>query len=733
MVKTVSAKKRLIVALVAFAASLFMAAGLTFRARAEGESATQFRVKGASVRYVDNAYTPAVKFHVLLDKATFDGLSDSAETGLKLCPTKLLNGESLATSESAQVVTKTAAKTDWKVSETDAGMMELVVFVYDIPDTDYGTDIKVAGYITDGGKTTYTEAKNDTFSLAYVAKEAATLEPNKAAQLAGYYKFDFKAYDLSEKLIGSAQTVEYGSALTQPAPSSVLTCGWYNKSKTQRWDFSTDAVRGNVSLYEVEHTFNADGVCSLCNKHAKELLIVPEDANALTVNADAGKGTYSLAGKSDDDVYAVIPGKILTVLKDLGYGSLNVTAVNPAGYTEGDTAMHKTLCVAADNKNNLWKAETAIAYYDWKKFWDNGRRADFAIDLNKYAGRNIYIYTNKTKTYPLGVTVKEFASEDKSAWLFSATGDGSTVEYYEGKGWTVTTKTTAAAWYATISKDIIKHYVDRGYTSMVITYVSSFDGVDNSNESDITATCSRLLPKKADGSEDWQYNLLNNTPINKLPQGNGGYLCAVNLTDPAYDFTTKDPRFVFESTGKVITRGYIKDIEFTDYYTDKRTWVSPYGKNSAVTYMDGKGWEIKSTDGNGWECAISAKIIKHYVAMGYTTMNITYVDNFSGVDNPNVGSFVHSKSRIIPYKAGGGEDWKYFPAYGDPNGKGLFISGLPAGNGGYVCTVDLIDPAYDFVTKDSRIYFNNLAVGDKPITCAYIKDIEFVKGTLPNA
>ena len=730
MVKTVSAKKRLLIALVAFAASLFMAAGLTFRARAEGESATQFRVKGASVRYVDNAYTPAVKFHVLLDKATFDGLSDSAETGLKLCPTKLLNGESLSTSESAEVVTKTAAKTDWKVSETDPGMMELVVFVYDIPATDYGTDIKVAGYITDGGKTTYTEAKNDTFSLAYVAKEAAGLEPDKAAQLEGYYKFDFKAYDLSGNLIGNAQTVEYGSALTQPAPSSVLTCGWYNKSKTQRWDFSADAVRGNVSLYEVEHTFNADGVCSLCNKHAKELLIVPEDANALTVNAEAGKGTYSLVGKSDDDVYAVIPGKILTVLKSLGYDSLNLTAVNPADGLADAEVKVKSLYVAADSKGNLWKAETAIAFYGWKAFWDNGKKADFAIDLNKYAGRNIYIYTNKTKTYPLGVTVEEF---NKSSWVYvSSSKDNATVEYYEGKGWAVTAK-SGAPWYCWISKSIIKKYIDRGYTSMVITYVSSFDGVDNPNAGDITATNSRILPWYKGSGQDWKYQNADTNKINTLPQENGGYKFAVDLTDATYDFTTNDTQIVFENKNMAITRGYIKDIEFTDYYTDKISWVSPYGKNSTVTYMDGKGWVIKSTDGNGWECAISAKIIKHYVAMGYTTMNITYVDWFADVTNPNVGSFVNSKSRIIPNKVGGGEDWKYFPAYGDPNGKGLFISGLPAGNGGYVCTVDLTDTAYDFVTKDSRIYFNNLAAGDKPITCAYIKDIEFVKGTLPNA
>lgn len=727
MVKTVSAKKRLIIALVAFAASLFMAAGLTFRARAEGESATQFRVKGASVRYVDNAYTPAVKFHVLLDKATFDGLSESAETGLKLCPTKLLSGESLATSESAQVVTKTAAKTDWKVSEKDAGMMELVVFVYDIPATDYGTDIKVAGYITDGGKTTYTEAKNDTFSLAYVAKEAAGLEPDKAAQLEGYYKFDFKAYDLSGNLIGNAQTVEYGSALTQPAPSSVLTCGWYNKSKTQRWDFSADAVRGNVSLYEVEHTFNADGVCSLCNKHAKELLIVPENANALTVNAEAGKGTYSLVGKNDDIVYAVIPGKILTVLKDLGYDSLNLTAVNPAGYTEGDTAMHKSLYVAADSKDNLWKAETAIAFYDWQKFWTNGRRADFTIDLNKYAGKNIYICTDKTKTYPLGVTVEEF---NKSSWIYaSSSKDNATVEYYEGKGWAVTAK-SGSPWYCRISKSIIKKYIDRGYTSMVITYVSSFDGVDNPNTGDITATNSRILPWKADlTGENWTYKNSHSSEntINTLPQENGGYKFTVDLTDTEHNFIKNDTRIVFENKGMAITRGYIRDIEFTHDYAEKSVWVAPSGKNSAVTYIEGKGWKTKSLDGQGWYCTISGKVMKHYIDSGCTEMKITYVNEFAGVANENKGAFVNTHSRILPYDViKGGEDTKYQGA--------TFISQLThnSADNSYTMTVDLTESKYDF-TRDTRIVFENSAAGGAAITCGYIKDIEFVKGTLPNA
>lgn len=731
MSKITTLKKKIILILSVLVVGLFMTAGLTFTAEAGGLSVTseQFKMKGASVRYVDATHGPGVKFHVLLNKGVFDGLSDTAKTGLKLCPEKLLGGETLASSTNANIVDIETRKSDWKASDTDENMMELTVYVYDIPAANYGTDIKVAGYVTDGGKTVYTEAVNDTYSLAYVAKAAAGVvqDADKISQLEGYYKFKFKAYDLNGALVGGEQTAIYGETLTQPTSTSALTCGWFNKAKTKKWEFSSDVVSGNVSLYEVEHSFNADGVCSLCNKHAKELLIVPENADALTVNAEAGKGTYSLVGKDDGNVYAVIPGKILTVLKNLGYDTLNLTAVNPANGTEGGSAMHKTLCVAADNKDNLWKAETAIAYYDWQKFWNNGKKADFAIDLNKYAGRDIYVFTDKTKSYPLGVTVKEFASEDKSAWLFSAAGDNSTVEYYEGKGWTVTMKTAASTWYTKISKDVIKHYVDRGYTSMVITYVASFDGVDNPNAGDITDTNSRILPKKSNGEEDWMYQNAHINKINTFPQENGGYKFTVDLTDAAYDFTKDDTRFVFEHKDMPITRGYIKDIEFTDNYADKSTWISPYSKNSAVTYMDGKGWKIRSTDGKGWECAISAKIIKHYVAMGYTTMNITYVDGI-GDDKVNVGAFVNTYSRIIPWLSSGKDvEWKHPSAYGK------YISGLPLVNGGYVCTVDLTDAAYDFVTKDTRITFEDHDNHNNAVTCAYIKDIEFVKGTLPNA
>ena len=164
------------------------AAGVSARKAyaAEGSSLTvtseQFKVKGASVRYVDEEYGAGVKFHILLDKTIFNGLNkDTAETGVRILPTALLGETALKDYTGADVITKKATTLDgWFDSETDAGMKELIVFVYDIPADNYGTDLAVIGYVTDGN-TVYTEQAS--FSLAYVAKAAAAADETKKEQL----------------------------------------------------------------------------------------------------------------------------------------------------------------------------------------------------------------------------------------------------------------------------------------------------------------------------------------------------------------------------------------------------------------------------------------------------------------------------------------------------------------------------------------------------------------------
>ena len=223
-------------------------------------TAEQFKLKGTSVRYVDETYGAGVKFHVLLDKTVYNGLSDSAVTGVKLCPVSILNGESVKNSSNAAVIDKQANKNGWFESKTDSGMMELVVYVYDVTAKDYGTDLAVAGYITDNGTTTYTTEEST--SLAIVAKTAAATETDEAkkAQLGGYYTFEVKLYN-ADKTLKESKTAEYGTILSKPEEE---VCGWYNKDLTSQWNFETDKVKSNVALYakahgEVVYTSNGNG------------------------------------------------------------------------------------------------------------------------------------------------------------------------------------------------------------------------------------------------------------------------------------------------------------------------------------------------------------------------------------------------------------------------------------------------------------------------------------------
>ena len=251
------------------------AAGVSARKAyaAEGSSLTvtseQFKVKGASVRYVDEEYGAGVKFHILLDKTIFDGLNkDTAETGVRILPTALLGETALKDYTGADVITKKATTLDgWFDSETDAGMKELIVFVYDIPADNYGTDLAVIGYVTDGN-TVYTEQAS--FSLAYVAKAAAAADETKKEQLESYYKFDCVLYnaDGTQKSEGK---VEYEEKLTAPTDD---VCGWYNKAGTKKWDFDNGKVTGKVSLYAKAHDYSVQAhdadyhwnTCKTCGK-----------------------------------------------------------------------------------------------------------------------------------------------------------------------------------------------------------------------------------------------------------------------------------------------------------------------------------------------------------------------------------------------------------------------------------------------------------------------------------
>ena len=565
MSKITTLKKKIILILSVLVVGLFMTAGLTFTAEAGGLSVTseQFKMKGASVRYVDATHGPGVKFHVLLNKGVFDGLSDSAKTGLKLCPEKLLGGETLASSTNANIVDIETRKSDWKASDTDENMMELTVYVYDIPAANYGTDIKVAGYVTDGGKTVYTEAVNDTYSLAYVAKAAAGVvqDADKISQLEGYYKFKFKAYDLNGALVGGEQTAIYGETLTQPTSTSTLTCGWFNKAKTQKWEFGSDVVSGNVSLYETKHNFNDNGVCEYCGTNIKDLFMKSVDSADIKVDTD--KGVYNvISTKTNEghDATTVISGDILKALKDLGYKTLTFNVKNPAGTITADT--WKQFRIAADKRENLDKAP--IKSYTAPNIWDGAdHTVNFTIDLETYAGRDLYIIVDKCKTVPTEIRISEFINyEAPEARLVG--GHNGTVEYIKGKGWHAYANSNDGYYYA-LPAEILSYYIKKGYTSLKISFTNSFnlEGVTTAGNS---VNCQAVfLPKKAaDGTEDKGYKAGFISQLTR-DEANDSYYWVFDLTNTTYDFT-KGMRIYntySDVGGAAVGHTYINAIEFS--------------------------------------------------------------------------------------------------------------------------------------------------------------------------
>ncbi len=486
-----------------------------------------------------------------------------------------------------------------------------------------------------------------------------------------------------------------------------------------------------------EHSFGDDGVCTNCHKDVKEFFITSQ-TNTATVTATAKKGFYSITSTQPGSVYAVIHGDILTKLKKLGYTELSFTATNPAPWPADNSNKVKPIKVAADNTANLWTEETAIAFYGWQEFWDANRQVEFKIDLNEYAGRDIYIYTEHADVYPLEIVVSEFIKidyEDRSEWLFASADDNGEVTYFEGKGWVIKNKGTGG-WYCQISGKIMKHYIDQGCTRMVITYANNLEGDANTDEGNFVKTHSRLIPLNATGGNDWKYQDAYTHLINALPEGNGGYMFTVDLTDTTHDFT-KDNYFYFENKdadAKAVTRAYISDISFQKgepiVQEDKSGWIignAAAGYWSSVEYIKGKGWIMKDITNGGAQgeywLTLSTEVIQKKISEGYTKMTIVYANSLDGVDNPNEGNFINTGAKIAPTLKGGNYTLEYVKGNINQYCTEVEKDGVKY----YEHHIDLTDATVDFAQVAYIICYNKDAEGKK-VTNGYIADIVFEKG-----
>ena len=337
------------------------------------------------------------------------------------------------------------------------------------------------------------------------------------------------------------------------------------------------------------------------------------------------------------------------------------------------------------------------------------------------------------------IVVSEFIKidyEDKSEWLFASAGDNGEVTYLEGKGWVIK-NTGTEGWYCQISSKIMKYYIEQGCTRLVITYANNLEGEANTDEGSFVKTHSRFLPLNAAGGSDWKYQGADQYLINTLPEGNGGYMFTVDLTDTTHDFT-KDIYFFFENkesgTEKAVTRGYIADIVFDKgepvVQEDKSGWIignAAAGYWSSVEYIKGKGWIMKDITNGGAQgeywLTLSTEVIQKKISEGYTKMTIVYANSLDGVDNPNEGNFINTGAKIAPTLKGG----NYTLEYVKGNVNQYCTEVEKGGVKYYEHRIDLTDPTVDFAQVAYIICYNKDAEGKK-VTNGYIADIVFEKG-----
>ena len=96
------------------------------------------------------------------------------------------------------------------------------------------------------------------------------------------------------------------------------------------------------------------------------------------------------------------------------------------------------------------------------------------LDLETYAGRTIYIFTNKCDQFYTKITIQELIDYEHPEARLVASDNGA-VEYIEGKGWHAYSANGTGAYYVAIPGNVVMHYINNGYTSLKLSVVNNLN------------------------------------------------------------------------------------------------------------------------------------------------------------------------------------------------------------------------------------------------------------------
>ena len=271
-------------------------------AYAEEQSTSIFEVQSAALRIPDATYGEGLRFTIVMDKDTYISQNvANLTTGILLIPTNALeDGEEVEVGSDNAAMSVTEG-VSWTESD---GVMKIYVHLYNIPDTEYATEVSIRAYVDDGDAATaplYTSVATSSVAEAATwlyANDSSLDESEKAALMATYLTYDVFFHDGEDV---EESTGVYGEKISAPevADKEGYTFGgWWNKAGTAEWDFDTTTISGTATNLYAKwniNTYSAKVIRANGNEETVEFTIEnrAEKLAEIALTANDAQYTYS--------------------------------------------------------------------------------------------------------------------------------------------------------------------------------------------------------------------------------------------------------------------------------------------------------------------------------------------------------------------------------------------------------------------------------------------------------
>ena len=271
------------------------------------EDTSMFEIQSVSLRIPDATYGEGMRFSVVMDKATYEseGVVDLT-TGVLLIPKYALGDADLTLDLENQALVK-VEDIAWTYSD-EGGFMQIYVHVYDVPVTEYTTDLCVRVYVDDGDDATapmYTDMVSSSVAKAadWLYDNDATLtEEEKATLKATYLTYDVFYHNGDDVMETTGIYGETISAPVAPEKAGYAFGGWWNQAGTTEWDFASTTISGaTTNLYAKWDivTYTAKVVRADGSEETVEFTVEnrAEKLSAIALTASNAQYTYAWANE----------------------------------------------------------------------------------------------------------------------------------------------------------------------------------------------------------------------------------------------------------------------------------------------------------------------------------------------------------------------------------------------------------------------------------------------------